>query len=98
VDVPTSTIFCQAGGWQRGVGNLVAGDFPGRYGNSVCRGIFVRGNPVKHGHSGCPHAWPDSSFGHFVKRNIYAVDWCCGGQGAGKQDQAPQVVETITGE
>jgi hypothetical protein len=44
-----------------GGGNLIAGDFPGRYGNGVCRGIFVRGNPVK-------------------------------------QDQSPQVMETMTGE
>jgi hypothetical protein len=27
-------------------GNLIAGGFPGRYGNGVCRGIFVRGHPV----------------------------------------------------
>ncbi len=79
-------------------GNLVAGDFPKRYGKCVCRGIFVRGNPVTHGHSECPDAWPDLSFGHFVKKNIYAVDWCCGCRGPVGQDQVPRVVGTISGE
>ncbi len=51
-------------GWR--AGNLIAGDFPGRYGKGVCRGIFVRGNPVRHGQEEWPDTWPDLSFGHFV--------------------------------
>lgn len=38
---------------------------------------YIHFNPVKHGHSRCPHAWPWSSFHRFVEENHYPKDWCC---------------------
>ena len=38
---------------------------------------YVHYNPVKHGHAGCPHGWPHSSFHRFVEDGFYEPDWCC---------------------
>jgi len=39
---------------------------------------YIHYNPVKHGLARCPHAWPHSTFGKWVKRGAYRTDWCCG--------------------
>jgi putative transposase len=39
---------------------------------------YLHYNPVKHGYVACPHAWPHSSFNHFVNEGHYAREWCCG--------------------
>ena len=38
---------------------------------------YILYNPVKHGHVGCPHEWPRSSFHRFVKEGVYDADWQC---------------------
>jgi putative transposase len=38
---------------------------------------YLHYNPVKHGLCTCPHAWPASSFRHWVNRKAYEPDWCC---------------------
>jgi len=38
---------------------------------------YIHYNPVKHGLVACPHLWPFSSFGLWVKKNVYPADWCC---------------------
>jgi putative transposase len=38
---------------------------------------YVHYNPVKHKHVRCPHAWPWSSFHHWVKAGRYPADWMC---------------------
>jgi putative transposase len=38
---------------------------------------YVHFNPVKHGRTECPHAYPFSTFGKWVKKNAYERDWCC---------------------
>jgi putative transposase len=38
---------------------------------------YIHYNPVKHGMASCPHAWPYSTFGQYVKNGMYAEDWCC---------------------
>jgi putative transposase len=38
---------------------------------------YVHYNPVKHGLASCPHAWPYSTFGKWVKRGRHGADWCC---------------------
>lgn len=46
---------------------------------------YMHYNAVKHGHVGCPHAWPWSTFHRFVREGKYERDWCCGcagGRGA----------------
>jgi len=39
---------------------------------------YIHYNPVKHGLASCPHEWPFSSFGRWVRRGAYPADWCCG--------------------
>jgi len=38
---------------------------------------YVHYNPVKHGYVRCAHDWPWSSFHDWVRRGVYAPDWCC---------------------
>ena len=38
---------------------------------------YIHYNPVKHGHSTCPHAWALSSFHRYVQRGHYDPNWCC---------------------
>ena len=38
---------------------------------------YMHYNPVKHGLARCPHAWPYSSFHHWVRAGRYPADWCC---------------------
>lgn len=38
---------------------------------------YIHYNPVKHGLASCPHAWPHSTFGRFVKDDCYTEDWQC---------------------
>lgn len=38
---------------------------------------YIHYNPVKHGHTVCPHAWAWSTFANWVKAGAYAADWCC---------------------
>lgn len=38
---------------------------------------YVHYNPVKHGLTGCPHEWKESSFALWVKERIYDRNWCC---------------------
>lgn len=38
---------------------------------------YVHYNPVKHGLVTCPHLWPYSTFGKWVKRGVYEPDWMC---------------------
>lgn len=38
---------------------------------------YVHFNPVKHGLVTCPHRWPYSTFGKWVKRGLYSSDWMC---------------------
>ena len=38
---------------------------------------YIHYNPVKHGHAACPHGWPHSSFGRFMRAGFYEPDWCC---------------------
>jgi len=38
---------------------------------------YIHYNPVKHGHVGCPHEWPWSSFDRWVKRGVYPRNWAC---------------------
>jgi putative transposase len=38
---------------------------------------YIHYNPVKHGHAGCPHAWPWSSFARWVRAGRYPPDWAC---------------------
>jgi len=39
---------------------------------------YIHYNPVRHQLAQCPHAWPYSSFGNWVRRKVYEADWCCG--------------------
>lgn len=43
---------------------------------------YIHYNPVKHVLARCPHAWPHSSFHHWVKTGGYDPDWCCVCRGA----------------
>ena len=36
---------------------------------------YIHYNPVKHGLTRSPSAWPYSSFGRYVKAGVYALDW-----------------------
>lgn len=36
---------------------------------------YIHYNPVKHRHAPAAAAWPYSSFGRFVARGVYSVDW-----------------------
>ena len=38
---------------------------------------YIHFNPVKHRRARCPHAWPHSSFGRWVRRGDLRPDWCC---------------------
>jgi putative transposase len=38
---------------------------------------YIHYNPVKHRLAQCPHAWPWSSFGRWVRAGRYAGDWAC---------------------
>ncbi|MFN0134674.1 MAG: REP-associated tyrosine transposase [Phycisphaerae bacterium] len=38
---------------------------------------YIHYNPVKHGYVECPHAWPHSSFGQWVRRGVCRADWAC---------------------
>lgn len=38
---------------------------------------YIHYNPVKHGVSACPHAWPYSTFDRYVKAGTYRVGWGC---------------------
>jgi putative transposase len=38
---------------------------------------YIHYNPVKHRLATCPHAWPHSTFGRWVRRGGYASDWLC---------------------
>jgi putative transposase len=38
---------------------------------------YIHYNPVKHGLASCPHAWAYSTFGQWVRKEVYAADWCC---------------------
>jgi putative transposase len=38
---------------------------------------YVHYNPVKHRLAACPHAWPFSTFGKWVRRGVYEPDWQC---------------------
>lgn len=38
---------------------------------------YIHYNPVKHGYADCPHGWPHSSFGHWVRRGVCRTDWAC---------------------
>jgi len=38
---------------------------------------YIHYNPVKHGLTGCPHAWPHSSFQRWVEAGAYDPLWCC---------------------
>jgi putative transposase len=42
---------------------------------------YIHYNPVKHGLVTCPHLWPYSSFGRWVKSGDYEADWGCQCQG-----------------
>ncbi len=59
---------------------------------------YIHYNPVKHGLSACPHAWPYSSFQRWVRRGIYAPDWCCTCHGRGVQVPDLTDLENRTGE
>ncbi len=39
---------------------------------------YIHFNPVKHKLVKCPRDWEPSSFHHWVKANVYPVDWACG--------------------
>ena len=57
---------------------------------------YIHYNPVKHGLAACPHGWPFSSFGRWVRDGLYPAHWgcCCDGRtpnlpvGAGLGDMA----------
>jgi putative transposase len=34
-------------------------------------------NPVRHGLTSCPHLWPDSGFGRWVRAGLYPGQWGC---------------------
>ena len=36
---------------------------------------YIHWNPVKHGYAARVADWPYSSFGHFVARGVYPLDW-----------------------
>jgi len=36
---------------------------------------YIHFNPVKHGHCAAAAEWPDSSYGHYVRKGWYAPDW-----------------------
>ena len=38
---------------------------------------YLHFNPVKHGLSQCPHAWPFSTFPKWVRRRMYEPTWQC---------------------
>jgi putative transposase len=45
---------------------------------------YIHYNPVKHGLTSCPHAWPASSFSRWVALGLYEKSWgcCCDGRTA----------------
>jgi putative transposase len=38
---------------------------------------YIHYNPVKHRLARCPHAWPWSSFHHWVGAGVYPDEWAC---------------------
>jgi putative transposase len=38
---------------------------------------YLHYNPVKHGLAICPHSWPYSTFGRWVKEGAYPENWYC---------------------
>jgi putative transposase len=42
---------------------------------------YIHYNPVRHGLTLCPHLWPYSSFGRWVRAGLYPEHWgcCCDG-------------------
>ena len=38
---------------------------------------YIHYNPVRHGLSSCPHLWPSSSFGRWVRAGQYPEHWGC---------------------
>jgi putative transposase len=48
---------------------------------------YVHINPVKHGLVSRVQDWPYSTFHHWVRRGVYAVDWAGGSEG--KVDKVP---------
>jgi putative transposase len=38
---------------------------------------YIHYNPVKHGHSACPHTWPYSTFRRWCELDRYRREWCC---------------------
>lgn len=38
---------------------------------------YIHYNPVSHGHASCPHRWPFSSFGKWVRGGLYPEHWGC---------------------
>lgn len=58
---------------------------------------YIHFNPVKHGHTRCPHAWPWSSFARCVRDGVYEQDWGCGCR-AGVAGPRPQIAELVAGE
>ena len=39
---------------------------------------YVHFNPVKHGYAERAAAWPYSTFGRYVRRGMYGLDWAAG--------------------
>ena len=38
---------------------------------------YIHYNPVHHGHATCPHNWPATTFGRWVRSGVLTEDWCC---------------------
>ena len=51
---------------------------------------YMHYNPVKHGLVTCPHQWPFSSFGKWVKSGLYPIEWGCSCQG--RQPALPAMI------
>ncbi|MDA8173490.1 MAG: transposase [Nitrospiraceae bacterium] len=43
-----------------------------------CHVEYIHYNPVKHGYVRSPKDWPHSSFGRFVEKGIYELNWGAG--------------------
>lgn len=59
---------------------------------------YIHYNPVKHGLASCPHGWPYSTFGRYVKENIYEPDWLCVCDGRTPKMMDFSLIEGTTGE
>lgn len=59
---------------------------------------YIHYNPVRHGLTSCPHLWPYSSFGRWVRAGLYDERWGCRCDGSTPSPMGSVEAEEIIGE